>query len=140
MWTGFGRLYNTKLPTLAFPLVSSSLRPTIFYFINVLTEGLSETGKNKPCGVKRGRQVKVIRKKCETQAIGHIAYYDTTLLKTIITGKTRRGRPPFNYMNQIIQHMSCDTYVQLKRKAERRHWRDCCQLTLGLKQPKNYQK
>ena len=55
--------------------------------------------------------------------IGHIMRHEG-LLKLIIEGrvegKNRRGRPRLEFIQQIIKDQGCDSYVEMKRKADRR--------------------
>lgn len=66
-------------------------------------------------------------KRRRNHLVGHILRHNG-LLKLIIEGtvdgKNSRGRPRLEYMSQIMEDMSCGSYWELKRKAERREeWR-----------------
>lgn len=55
--------------------------------------------------------------------IGHIMRHEG-LLKLIIEGcidgKNHRGRPRLEYIQQIIKDQGCNSYVEMKRKADNR--------------------
>jgi hypothetical protein len=58
--------------------------------------------------------------------IGHLSQH-VGILKTIIEGRTEgrnySGRPWLAYIEQIMEDVNCTTYVEMKRKAERRRER-----------------
>jgi len=59
--------------------------------------------------------------------IGHSLRHNNLLGRIIegsIEGKNSRGRPPLEYIGQLVKDLGCVTYYELKRKAEKREeWR-----------------
>ncbi|KAF0753996.1 Uncharacterized protein FWK35_00020374 [Aphis craccivora] len=72
--------------------------------------------------------------------IGHILRQNSLLSRIIegaIEGNNSRGRPPLDYISQIVRYMDCRSYCELKRKAEKRQeWRIAANQPLGCKQKK----
>jgi len=55
--------------------------------------------------------------------IGHVLRHNSLLSRIIegaIEGNNSRGRPPLDYISQIVRDMNCRSYCELKRKAEKR--------------------
>ena len=62
-----------------------------------------------------------------TSLIGHTLRHDnmlTRIVEGMVEGKRYRGRPRFQYIQQIMGDVNCRSYLELKRKAgNRADWR-----------------
>lgn len=77
--------------------------------------------------VGEGRSLMKQLKQRRAKFLGHLLRRDSLAKRVIegqIEGRNRRGRPRLEYIKQIVCDMGCQSYVELKRKAERREeWR-----------------
>jgi len=71
----------------------------------------------------------------KAKLIGHILRHNSLLsriIKSAIEGNKSRGRPPLDYISQIVRDMDCRSYCELKRKAEKRQeWKISANQPLG---------
>lgn len=104
------------------------------------------------CGVTQGwrksfRETQLLMNRCletsrrlqiqniRVKQIGHILRHNdfvNAIAKGLIEG-THRERPRLSYMHQVMEHVGCQTYAEMKRKARRRaEWSDAAIPTYGF--------
>lgn len=75
--------------------------------------------------IGEGRSFLKVLKIRKAKLIGHILRHNNLLDRIIVAsikGKNTRGRPPLEYISQLVKNLRCSTYYVLKQKAKKA-WR-----------------